>query len=142
MNPLLTLLLPALLPAGLDMLKSLGSSIIGWVFGTVGAQPKSVDEAVKLMQAETEKLKAIALLDSSGGATPSQWVVDLRAASRYILAAIILIMTAIATVAYVAVISLQTEPASWAVDVLLQLSSSVFSFMWGDRVYLSLRKKG
>ena len=93
-------------------------------------------------QAETEKLKAIALLDTSGGATPSQWVVDLRAASRYILAAIILIMTAIATVAYVAVPSVQTEPAGWAVDVLLQLSSSVFSFMWGDRVYLSLRKKG
>lgn len=141
MNPLLTLLLPALLPAGVDALKTLGSSIIGKVFGTAGAQPKSVDEYVRLVAAETEKLKAIAALDTSGGASPSQWVVDYRAASRYILATIILGMTFVSVISYVVFPSLQTEAAGWAVDALLQLSQSVFAFMFGDRVYLALNKK-
>lgn len=56
---------------------------IGKLFG--GVKPVTIEDQIKLDKSEIERAQAIASLDSPGG-TPSQWVVDLRASSRYIAA--------------------------------------------------------
>lgn len=129
---LLPLLLPALVPAFVDAVRG----GIGWLFGGKGAQPQNVDEAVKLMSAEIEKLKALAELDKPAG-NISQWVSDLRASFRYLAAAIIIIGTILAVFAK----GFGTAIPDEFIDVLLTLSGSVFSFLFGDRVYLHLSGK-
>lgn len=69
----------SLVPVGVDAVKQ---GITKW-FG--GVRPTTVDEQIKLDNNEIEKLKALATLDTPGG-TPSQWVIDLRASSRYVAA--------------------------------------------------------
>ena len=130
MPALLALLLPSLVPAAVDGVRGL----FGWLFGSSGAQPQNVDDAVKLMQAETQKLQALALLDQPAG-TISLWVADLRASFRYLAAAIIILGTFSLIFAKGAGLEVSDE----VIDVCLQLSGSVFSFLFGDRMYLSLR---
>lgn len=133
MPALLTLLLPSLIPVFADGVRSL----FGWIFGGSGAQPQNVEEAVKLMQAEVAKLEALAKLDAPAQ-NISTWVADLRASFRYLAAAIIIIGT-------FGVIGLNGAAIllvdATVIDTLLQMSGSVFSFLFGDRMYLSLRNK-
>lgn len=56
---------------------------IGKVFG--GIKPTTIEDQIKLDTSEIDKLTALAKLDTPLG-TPSQWVIDLRASSRYIAA--------------------------------------------------------
>lgn len=77
MSMLLTTLLSALLPVGVESIKQVVTTKLG------GVKATTVDEQIKLDQNEVEKLKALATLDNPVG-TPSQWVIDLRASSRYI----------------------------------------------------------
>ena len=122
---ILSLILPALLPALADGFRGLFQKLFG------GTKPISVDEQVKLMQAEIEKLKAIAELDKPYGEI-SRWVADLRASFRYLAAGVIILTT---------VISLFVPGVNPDfVNLMLQLTASVFSFMFGDRVYLHLKK--
>mgnify|MGYP001603952405 FL=1 len=132
MPALLALLLPALVPVFTDAIRG----VIGWFTGGSGAQPQNVEEAIKLMQAEVEKLKALALLDAPAG-NISRWVADLRASFRYIAAGLILMATVAAIFAKGAGVPLDTG----LVDAMLQLSGSVFSFMFGDRLYFHLKQK-
>jgi len=67
----------ALVPVAAESIKQL---IVRW---TGGVRPASVDEQIRLMKAESDRLQALAALDQPGG-TPSQWVIDLRASARYI----------------------------------------------------------
>lgn len=76
---LTTSLIAALAPAAIDALKSL----FGGVARKIGGL--SVEDEIKLLNANVEKLKALAELDNPVG-TPSQWVVDLRTSFRYIAA--------------------------------------------------------
>jgi hypothetical protein len=67
----------ALVPVAAESVKQL---IVRW---TGGVKPATVDETIRLMKAESDRLTALAALDQPGG-TPSQWVVDLRASARYV----------------------------------------------------------
>ena len=83
------------------------------------------------IQAETEKLKALSALDMPTG-EPSKWIVDLRAAYRYIIITIILI----ATIVVVYSPSVQTS----IVLIFLDMTGACMSFIIGERMYLGLKK--
>lgn len=137
MPALLTMILPALLPAVTDGLKGL----FGKFFGN--AEPVNVDDKIKLMNCEVEKLKALAAIDAPS-ANISVWVADLRASFRYIAAGIIIASTMTFVLLYFWFC--YADPKNTALplimpilDVLLQMAGSVFSFMFGDRLYLNLK---
>lgn len=118
-------ILASLLPVGVDAAKA----VIGKFGG--GVRPTNIDEQIKLDGSQVDKLKALATLDNPYG-TPSQWVVDLRASFRYLAAAIVII----------AGLGVQLVPS---VDLAIRLaglefSAMAFSFIFGDRVYLNLKK--
>lgn len=118
----------ALLPAALDFLKSIGGSISTKFFGL------SVDDQIKVQTAEVEKLKALAQLDTPVG-TPSQWVVDLRAAFRYVGATICICVGS-------AMIFIGTDAHLDALVASgLELISIPFSFIFGERLLLGLKGK-
>ena len=74
---LIETIVSALVPVGAEAVKQLIARFAG------GERPTSVDETIRLMKAESDRLQALAALDQPGG-TPSQWVIDLRASARYI----------------------------------------------------------
>ena len=132
MPALLALLLPAFLPVVADGLRGLFS----WFTGGTGAKPQNVEEAIKLMEAEAKKLAALAELDRPAGDI-SRWVADLRASFRYLAAGIIILATVLAIFAQGAGLPIDMT----VLDALLQLSGSVFSFIFGDRLYFHLKQK-
>ena len=127
MSVLLTTLLPALLPAVGDGVRGL----IAKFTGSAGADPQNVDEKIQLMQAEAEKLKALAEIDKPSGKA-SQWVTDLRESSRYIAVGVVLLNAAGQSL-------YNSDPA--VVLLSFELASSGFFFLFGDRVYLNLKKR-
>ena len=127
MGGLLSLLLPAVVPALTDGVRGLFAKYSKGAGGT----PQNVDERIKLMVAETDRLKALAEIDKPAG-EPHQWVTDVRAIFRY--AAITLIW--IATIAAVFTPSVDQG----ITFILLDLSGACMSFVIGERMYLSLKK--
>tara|TARA_R100001460_G_scaffold36591_3_gene70226 strand:+ start:196 stop:573 length:378 start_codon:yes stop_codon:yes gene_type:complete len=125
MDPLT--LIPALLPAITDGLRGL----IGRFTKGAGAKPQNVDEVIKLGQADIERLKALAELDRPPG-NISTWVANMRASARYF--AVYLVFAYGVTVSLVDV-----DPV--AVNNAQQLMASAFFFLFGDRVYLSLKAR-
>lgn len=126
MSALLTLLLPALVPALSDGLRG----IFARVTQGKGALPQNIDESIRLMQAQTERLQALAQLDTlSPNASP--WVADLRGAFRYVAVGAILLSTVAGVFAGI---------DSAALAVLLDMSGASMSFIIGERMYLGLRK--
>ena len=123
---MLELLLPALLPAAVDGVKNLIGKFTG------GFVPANIDEQIKLDNANVEKLKALAALDTPGG-TPSQWVIDLRASFRYI-AAGFLILAAVATTVVPALVAMQA--------IAYQAASAAFGFIFGERLVMNLKQAG
>lgn len=121
------LLLPALAPVAADAVRS----IVGYFTGGVGAQPQNVDEAVRLMEAKTANLKALAELDKPAG-TISPWVSDLRASFRY-LAAGAVVATAIGTLIFPTPI--EARHLAW------DAAQSVWAFIFGDRMYSYIKRK-
>lgn len=112
----------ALLPAAVEAAKGL--------FGGIGRKigGLSVDDEIKLKNADVERVKALALLDTPVG-SPSQWVVDLRGSFRYV-AATICVVGGLGTF-FVA-------PALAPLGA--ELASGAFGFIFGERMLLSLRK--
>ena len=130
-SALLNMLVTAAVPVAADWLRAAGN----WLFGGAGAEPTSVKERIELMQAETERVKALALLDAPAG-NISPWVANLRAAFRYIAAGVIL-----TPVPFVVIYGIIYPTAIPAVNVYLsEVASPVFGFMWGDRLRVHLRK--
>lgn len=119
---LTTALVSALAPAGIDAIKSLFGGIARRVGGL------SVEDEIKLMTANNERLKGLAELDNPYG-TPSQWVVDLRASFRYI-AAGVCVLGGLGVAIWVPAISAAG----------LEVAASAFSFIFGDRVMIGLKK--
>lgn len=115
-------LIAALAPAAIDGVKSLFGGI-SRKFGGL-----SVDDEIKLMEANTNKLKGLAELDNPHG-TPSQWVVDLRASFRYI-ACGVFIIGGLSTV-YL---------APTLAPLGLEAAATAASFIFGERMLLSLKK--
>ena len=124
----LALILPALVPVFSDGVRSL----IAKLTGIGGAEPKTVDESIRLTDSQTKRLQALSSLDNPGGEV-SKWVANFRAMHRYVLADMILVATFI-------YIFLPTKDLTIA-NFLLNLSASVFGFFFGDRVYLHLKER-
>jgi hypothetical protein len=121
---ILETIIGALVPVGIDGIKSL----IGMVTG--GVKPISVDDQIKLDQNEINKLQAIAQLDNPYG-TPSQWVIDLRASSRY-LGALFVIVVGIGT------LFLSVTPEIQSIGV--EAANIAFGFLFGTRIMANLKK--
>ena len=126
---LLTLLSSIAVPIFTVFIKTAAPSISRKMFGV------SVDEQIKINQADVERLKALATLDTPGG-TPSQWVVDLRASFRYIAAAA-LIVSGVG----IGVLGIYTKSAE-ILAVGIDLASSPFGFIFGERLVLSYKAGG
>lgn len=121
-----TLILPALIPAAVDILRT----TVGRV---VGARAQTVEEVIQLRNSEVEKLKAIAELDRPIG-NPSQWVVDLRASFRYILAGISIVASV--TTLYIPGVPELLIDYSW------QATGAIFSFLFGEHLVLNVKSGG
>jgi len=121
-----TLVIPALVPVIADSLRDLFARFTNGK----GAQPQSVSESIQLIQAHTDRVKALAEIDAlSPSASP--WVADLRGAFRYVAVGGILLTTLAATLA---------NANAEAVAVLLDLSGASMSFIIGERMYLGIKK--
>jgi hypothetical protein len=121
---ILETLIGALVPVGIDGIKSL----IGMFTG--GVKPLNIDDQIKLDQNEIQKLQAIASLDNPYG-QPSQWVVDLRASSRY-LGALFVIVVGIGT--------LFMPVASEIQRIGIEAANIAFGFLFGTRIMANLKK--
>ena len=129
MLALLSLIIPALLPMFSDTVRGVVNK---WTDGK-GAQPANIAEKISLMKAENERLEALAKLDAPA-ANISGWVADLRASCRYLIA-IAVVLAAILSV-YVPGVSESDT------DTLVTLAGSVWSFLFGERMQIGIRKAG
>ena len=127
MGSILSLVIPALIPAVADGLRGVFSKLTGGA----GAKPQNVEEQIKLMTAENERLKAVAELDKPAE-NISPWVADLRASFRYIAGGLI-ILGAVSTLYLPADLLVQ--------DAIWNLAGSVFAFLFGDRMYFKFAKR-
>ena len=121
---ILETIIGALVPVGIDGIKSL----IGMFTG--GVKPLNVDDQIKLDQNDIAKLEAIAKLDNPYG-QPSQWVVDLRASSRY-LGALFVIVVGIGT------LFLPVAPEIQRIGT--EAANIAFGFLFGTRIMANLKK--
>ena len=123
-----TILISALAPAALDMLKNL--------LGGIGRKwvGLSVDEEIKLMDANVGKLEALAKLDNPYG-TPSQWVVDLRAAFRYVSAGALILLGG--ALIFYGMANANKE----ALDIGFETAGAPFGFIFGERLWNNLKSK-
>ena len=127
MTGILSLVVPALIPAVADGLRGIFSRLTGGA----GAKPQNVEEQIKLMAAENERLKALAELDKPAE-NISPWVADLRASFRYVAGGLI-ILGAVSTLYLPADLLVQ--------DAIWNLAGSVFAFLFGDRMYFKFTKR-
>lgn len=125
MGSLLTMLLPALVPALSDGLRGLFNRFTNGA----GAQPANVDEQIKLMEAQTERVKALAEIDALSP-NASLWVANLRGSFRYLAVGGVLAATLTG-------VFTGADPAALA--VMLDLSGACMSFVIGERMYLKLK---
>lgn len=88
----------------------------------------SVDDRLRIQDADLKRLEVIAKLDQPGG-TPSQWVIDLRASFRYIACGVFIIGGLATTV---------VAPAFAPIGIEAAVSAS--SFIFGERMMLNLKK--
>ena len=126
MSVLLTTLLSALVPVGVEGIKQTINHLVG------GVKPTTVAEQIQLDEQDVKRLQAIAALDTPGG-TPSQWVIDLRASARY-LAAFVVIGGGM-TAAFVPEVDLAVKAMA------LEAANIAFGFMFGTRITNSYIKK-
>ena len=125
MSVLLTTLLSALIPVGVEGIKQGINAITG------GVKPTTVAEQLQLDEQEIKRLQAVASLDNPGG-TPSQWVIDLRASARYI-AAFVVIGGGIAST-FVPEVDIAVKALS------LEAANIAFGFLFGSRIVTSFKK--
>ena len=117
-------ILAALVPVGVEGIKQVISKFTG------GVRPASVEEQIKLNDSEVGKLNAIAAIDNPFG-TPSQWVVDLRASSRYIGALLVIA---------VGVTSIYLPVDDYTKGIALEAANIAFGFLFGSRIMANLQK--
>ena len=124
LGPLFTALISALIPVGVEGAKQVINKVVG------GPKPATIDEQIKLDQADIARLEAVAKLDDPHG-TPSQWVVDLRASARYIAAWAVILGGG-------AVLFTPTDIQVKALAV--EAISVAFGFLFGTRIVANLKK--
>lgn len=123
---LLTTLVPALVPALADGVRG----IVQKVTGNAGAQPANIGEVIQLMNAEVERLKALAQLDSGGDTY--KWVEAIRKLQRPLVAVGVL-------AAYIAC-NVAGMGDDYSKDMTAQMAQIVFSYLFGERAYLYAKK--
>lgn len=120
----LEVILPSLIPVAVDGVRGL----INKLTGGASAKPSNPDDVVKLMQAETERLKALASIEGTG--QTYQWVEAVRKLQRpfYGFAALVSYIWAVnSNVDQVTV----AEMGQWV---------QMFGFyLFGDRTYMYLK---
>ena len=114
----------ALVPVGVEGIKQL---ITNW---TGGVKPATIEDQIKLDQSEISRIEALAKLDNPGG-TPSQWVIDLRASSRY-LGALLVIGVGLSTLYFSTTESIQR--------IGIEAANIAFGFLFGARIMANLKK--
>lgn len=123
---ILTTVAPALLPAVADGARGLFNRLTGGA----GAKPANVEETVTLMQAETERMHALAQLDAVGEV--SQWVNNVRALQRPT-AALLIVSGYVGAVAVSAPEGVLLELGAYA--------QMVTFYLFGDRTYMYLQNR-
>ena len=121
---ILETIIGALVPVGIEGIKQLIGKFTG------GVRPTTIDEQIRLDQSEIAHIEALAKLDNPYG-TPSQWVIDLRAASRYIGALVVIILG-------VATLYLTKEPYIQRIGI--EAANIAFGFLFGSRIMANLKK--
>ena len=119
-------LIPALLPAATDGVRALFNKFTGGA----GAAPANVEEVVTLMQAETDRLQALAQIDSAASNVHA-WVNDVRALQRPVAAAMII-------GGYLASFWLATDQG--ITENHGTYAQMVTFYLFGDRSYMYMRK--
>ena len=114
----------ALVPVGVEGIKQLITKFTG------GVRPASIDEQIKLNDSEVGKLNALAALDNPTG-VPSQWVIDLRASSRYIGALVVIA---------IGITSIYLPVDDYTKSVALEAANIAFGFLFGSRIMANLQK--
>lgn len=126
MDPITSALVGWALPVVADLVKSGGGALFRRWAGV------SVDDEIRLMQAQAANLQAVAQLDAPVG-SPSQWVIDLRAATRYV-ATIVMIAGGLA----VAFIGVRASSAELA-DIGLSIAAFPTAFLFGEKFTIKMR---
>jgi hypothetical protein len=121
---ILETLIGALIPVGIDGVKQLFTRFAG------GVKPTTIAEQLQLDEADIKRIEALAKLDNPYG-TPSQWVVDLRASSRYI-GALAVIGIGLST------LYLTIDPFVQRIG--LEAANIAFGFLFGSRIMANLKK--
>jgi hypothetical protein len=127
MPAIFSLLIPSLVPMFTDAVRG----IVAKFTGGAGAQPQNVEESIKLMEAETKKMQALAVLDQPIG-NVSPWVSNLRASCRYIIAIIVVVNA-------VCILYIPGTNQAFA-DLSMNLAGSVWAFLFGERMYLGITR--
>ena len=125
MSILLTTLLSALLPVGVEGIKQVIVTKMG------GVKATTVAEQIQLDENDVKRLQAIAALDTPIG-QPSQWVVDLRASARYVMAGLVIASGAAAL--FVPEVSLEVKTMGF------EAANIAFGFLFGQRIISSFKK--
>lgn len=116
----------ATVPAAIEGIKQVITRFTG------GVRPTSVDEQIKLQEADVKRLEALARLDTPIG-EPTQWVVDLRASSRYV-GALVVISGGLLTL-FIPTLDLAIK------EIAMEAASVCFGFLFGQRVILNIKGK-
>ena len=122
---LLTTLLSALVPVGVEGIKQVITAKVG------GIKPTTVAEQIQLDEQDIKRLNAVAALDNPGG-TPSQWVIDLRGSARY-LAAFVVILTGVGSL-FVSSVTPEVQALG------LEGANVAFGFLFGQRIVANYKK--
>ena len=126
MSVLLTTLLSALIPVGVEGIKQVITTKLG------GVKATTVEEQLKLDEQDIKRMQAVAALDNPGG-TPSQWVIDLRGSSRYVMAGVVI-------VSGVLTLFLPDVPME-VKSVAYEGANIAFGFLFGQRIVTGYLKK-
>lgn len=124
----LAAILPSLIDSGKNLIEKAGNKWIGL----------TVDDQIKLDNAQVGKMEALAKLDNPYG-TPSQWVVDLRASFRYI-AAGASILSGVGLLFYAFNSITDTLTAFAVAGIAVDLIGIPFAFIFGDRLNVNLSR--
>lgn len=130
------LLIGALLPAVVDIGKQLFSAVSRRIGGL------SIDDEIKLADLDIRRLQALASADMPGG-TPSQWIVDLRAAFRYVAALVVIAVGLVVLGAGAWLTYIQPGGATTGatlIDLGGQLVGTPFVLIFGERMLTALRR--
>ena len=126
MSVLLTTLLSALIPVGVEGIKQVITTKLG------GVKATTVEEQLKLDDQDIKRMQTVATLDNPGG-TPSQWVVDLRGASRYVMAGVVIVAGVLAL--FVPDLPLEVKAVAY------EGANIAFGFLLGQRIVTGYIKK-